>query len=134
MMRGLVVMLVAVGCSVLFSCGEDEQTPAEQARDAVMTTLTALYSGDVDAYMRNSDFGAPLDSTKTLWLRMVLNEYVNSVKGRGGLQCITPVGSVQEGDSLYAVSYELKYNDGTRERCIQKVKHADGKWNLCISE
>ncbi len=134
MMRGLIVMLVAVGCTVFLSCRDEERTPAEQAREAVVTTLTALYSGDVDTYIRNSDFGEPLDSTKTMLLRAVLNEYASSVRERGGLKAVSPVASVKEEDSLYAVSYELRYNDGTRERCVQKVRHTNGKWNLCISE
>lgn len=134
MMRSWIITLIVIGSMALLSCEEDEQSPAEQARDAVVTTLTSLYSGDVDAYILNSDFGEPLDSTKTMLLRMVLNQYVAGVKDRGGLKSIKPIRSVREEDSLYAVSYELKYNDGTSERCIKNVKHAGGKWNLCISE
>ncbi len=134
MKRGLIVMLAAVCCVAPISCGEDGPTPGEQARDAVVTTLTALYSGDVDTYIQNSDFGEPLDSTKVMLLRAVLNEYVSGVRDRGGLKGVVPVASVKEADSVYAVSYELKYNDGTVERCIKKVRHSGGKWNLCIIE
>lgn len=134
MMRSLTILLIAV-CSLVFvSCGDDAPTPAEQASNVVTDALTALYSGNVDSYISHSDFGEPMDSTKVMLLRLVLKRHVDEVSSRGGLKGVEPISSSRETDSLYCVSYSLKFNDGTKMRCVNKVRSINGEWRLCISE
>ncbi len=134
MMRNLIALMIAVCSLVSVSCGDDGPTSAEQASNVVTDALTALYSGNVNSYISHSDFGEPMDSTKVMLLRLVLNRYVDDVSSRGGLKGIEPISSNKETDSLYCVSYSLKFNDGTKMRCVSNVRRINGEWRLCISE
>lgn len=139
MMKKLAVIFALVSMMSLASCNQEEKpSDAWQAKDMVVSSLSALYAGDTDSYLRHAYYGehadSVADSVKVMLMRVALKRYVENINSRGGVASVVPIGSRKETDSVYFVDYALNFNDGTKEQCIRKVRFINGEWRICVTE
>lgn len=132
-MRKFTFVCLVLCVITMMSCSKKSKA-SDETKALVANTFSALYTGDINTYIRNSDFGGTLDSTKSSLMYLVLRKYLDEVAEKGGVKNIKPISSRMEIDSIFYVSYALNYKNGTQESCISKVKRIHGKWKVCVSE
>lgn len=125
--RTIIGFLFIATC--LVSC--HEPTAEEVAKSTLQEALEALHREDFDGYLAHVDFGAPMETEQTAYMKDALRRHLGWLQSeRPAVVSVDMIDIQMNGDSVCTVYCQYSYADNTKEVVAQKMVRNGEKWKI----